>query len=143
MIFMTGMDPNEITVKYHEIIGKPVHIPMWALGWHQSRQGYKSTTELRSVVQGYKDNQIPLEAQWSDADYMQDYRMFTYDNQNITYQGLPDFVNDLHSTHQRYVPVLDTAIAQRFGSDYPAYTDGVAKDVFIKDQGGVDNFVGE
>jgi len=37
MVFVTGDDPNEVVVNYHEVIGKPVHIPMWALGWHQSR----------------------------------------------------------------------------------------------------------
>lgn len=28
---------------YHPIVGMPVQIPRWALGWHQSRYGYNST----------------------------------------------------------------------------------------------------
>lgn len=38
-------DGYEEVVKYgyHTLIGKPVLIPRWALGWHQSRYGYNST----------------------------------------------------------------------------------------------------
>ena len=31
---MMGADPNEVTQRYHDLIGKPVLTPMWALGWH-------------------------------------------------------------------------------------------------------------
>lgn len=38
-----GDDPIEVTKAYHIIVGRPVLTPMWALGWHQSKWGYKST----------------------------------------------------------------------------------------------------
>lgn len=28
-----GDDPNEVTRRYHDLVGKPVLTPRWALGW--------------------------------------------------------------------------------------------------------------
>ena len=44
-----GQDPIEVTKEYHKIVGTPVLTPMWALGWHQCKWGYKNTNELRDV----------------------------------------------------------------------------------------------
>jgi len=82
---------------YHTIVGTPVLTPMWALGWHQSRYGYKNIDELKAVRNGYKSHskyrEIPLESIWADIDYMQDYRDFTYNNE--TFKGLPEYVKQL------------------------------------------------
>jgi alpha-glucosidase (family GH31 glycosyl hydrolase) len=58
---MVGSNPNEVTKLYHTIIGKPLMIPQWILGWNQCRWGYKNTTALRNAVKGYRDNGIPLD----------------------------------------------------------------------------------
>lgn len=140
---MTGKDPNEVTMKYHEIVGKPVLTPIWALGWNQCKWGYKNVTELREVVAGYADNDLPLDTQWTDIDYMKDYRDFTYDDNADTFKDLPAFISELHAANKKYIPILDAGIAQRKGGDYDAYNQGVAKGVFIKDEGGQDDFIGE
>jgi len=49
-----GADPNEVTRRYHDIVGKPVLTPMWALGWHQCRWGYQNTAALEDVVANYE-----------------------------------------------------------------------------------------
>jgi lysosomal alpha-glucosidase len=38
-----GQDPIEVTKEYHKVVGAPVLTPMWALGWHQCKWGYKNT----------------------------------------------------------------------------------------------------
>ncbi len=38
--------------------------PYWSLGWHQCRYGYKDLTEVETVVQQYKANNIPLDTMW-------------------------------------------------------------------------------
>lgn len=76
---MFGHDPNEVTQRYHDIVGRPVLTPMWALGWGQSKQGYKNTSELREVIKQYEDNNLPIDSLWSDVDYMEDSKDFTLD----------------------------------------------------------------
>ena len=41
-------------------------------------------------MEGYKNNDIPLDVQWSDIDYLRNYRDFTYDYAN--YWKLPNFI---------------------------------------------------
>ena len=43
LYFLFGKDPNEVTKMYHSaIVGHPVLIPQWMLGWNQCRYGYQS-----------------------------------------------------------------------------------------------------
>lgn len=44
------------------------------------------------------------DVQYTDIDYMEDAKDFTYNK--ITFAGLPDFINDLHSHGQKYVLIL-------------------------------------
>lgn len=72
-------DPNKVIQMYHEVIGKPVQIADWSLGWHQCRWGYDTLKKVKDVVQEYANHRIPLDTIWNDIDYMQTYRDFTID----------------------------------------------------------------
>lgn len=52
--------------------------------------GYKDTQALNDSVTGFRSRYLPLETQWSDIDYMQDYKDFTVDN--TSYADLGTFV---------------------------------------------------
>lgn len=67
---MFGANPNELIQQYHALIGRPTLPPLWALGWGQGRLGLENTTNLTTVYQMYKDNNLPLETIWHDVDYM-------------------------------------------------------------------------
>jgi alpha-glucosidase (family GH31 glycosyl hydrolase) len=125
---MMGAGPNEVTMLYHTIVGLPVVIPHWALGWNQCKWGYNDTDALKAVVAGYADNGVPLDTQWSDIDWMNNYQDFTHDP--INFAALPEFVNDLHTKDMHYIPIIDAGLAKR--NDYEAYTDGVNSNVFIQ-----------
>lgn len=42
--------------------------------------------------------------QWNDIDYMDEYRDFTYNK--AKFDGLPEFVDDLHSKGMHYVLMI-------------------------------------
>lgn len=96
---------------------------MWALGWHQCKWGYRNTEELEDVVKAYEDNNLPLDVQWTDIDYMEEYKDFTVDMEN--FGNLSSFVDGLHKKNMYYVPIVDAGIAQRVGGNYSVYNDGV------------------
>lgn len=141
-------DPNKVVEMFHELIGQPVMMPKWALGWHQSRWGWSKTADMQAVLKGYQDNHIPLDGMWSDIDVMQDYRDFTFDSTN--YADLATFVGTLHTAGMKYVPIVDPGVAMRPGlsgtpanpDDYKFYDDGVTDDVFLKGADG-QPFVGK
>lgn len=129
-----GANPNEVVQTYHQrIVGLPVVTPQWALGFHQSRWGYKDTAFLQQVVDEYKKAQLPLDGIWSDIDYLEDYRDFFVDI--YEFGDLVDFVKNATNIH--YVPIVDAGIAQRIRSvsgktPYVPYLHGVQKNVFIQ-----------
>lgn len=133
MYFFVGANPDALTKAYHSIIGTPVVTPQWALGWHQCKWGYATTDALESIVTQFISNKLPLETQWSDIDYMHDYKDFTVDP--VNFKGLGAFVEKIQTNYSmKYIPIVDAGVAQRLPSidNYDAYNAGVAADVFVK-----------
>lgn len=100
-----------------------------------SRWGYKNWTELADVVENFKNYGIPLETVWTDIDYMNQYRDFENDQNTFNYTEGAQFLSNLHSTYQHYVPIVDSAIyvpnPLNASDDYPSFTRGNDSGVFI------------
>ena len=60
-----GPGPEQVIRQYHAVIGTTYMPPYWALGWHQCRYGYHDIGEVETVVQKYKENNIPLDTMWT------------------------------------------------------------------------------
>jgi alpha-glucosidase (family GH31 glycosyl hydrolase) len=135
---MLGTTPDEVSASYFKIVGSPVMIPQWALGWNQCRYGYNNTDQLNTVLAGYQENDLPLDVMWSDIDYLQSYRDFTYDKSDNRYKDLPQFIKNLTDNGLHYVPIIDAGIALRPNQGYIAYDEGKKADVFLKIKMGED-----
>jgi len=69
--------------RYSELTGRPPLPPRWALGYHQSRWGYRSADEIRQVAAGFRRHNLPLQAIHLDIDHMRGYRVFTFDEERF------------------------------------------------------------
>eukprot|EP00475_Leptophrys_vorax_P026380 TRINITY_DN3720_c0_g1_i2.p1 TRINITY_DN3720_c0_g1~~TRINITY_DN3720_c0_g1_i2.p1 ORF type:complete len:685 (-),score=109.37 TRINITY_DN3720_c0_g1_i2:759-2813(-) len=127
---MTGPTPRLATQQYHELIGRPYFTPLWSLGWHQCRWGTKNLDVLKQVVKNYSLNHIPLETVWSDIDYMDSHRDFSWDPTNFPQAQMKTFVDSLHSNDMHYVVIVDPGIPSVPG--YFPYDEGIRQNVFIK-----------
>jgi len=58
-------------------VGRPAMQMFWTFGFHQARWGYENISVSQSVVEGYRDANIPLECFWHDLDIYDLYRDFT------------------------------------------------------------------
>ncbi|KAI8355100.1 alpha glucosidase [Choanephora cucurbitarum] len=128
--------PNDVTIAYTDLIGKPLMPSHWMLGWHHCRYGYKNIDDVETVVRRYKEADIPLQTAWIDIDYMEETKDFTYDPVNFPLDRLIDFGKDLHEHGQNYVMMVDPAISAN--TSYEPYTRGVELDVYIKNPDGSD-----
>lgn len=136
-----GTDPHNVTKRYHDLVGKPVLTPMWALGWQQCKWGYTGTEDLKTNVANYKRLGLPLDVQWSDIDYMDDYKDFTV-NPRDEWKDLKDVVNNtIHSNNIKFIPIVDAGIAQRDGQNYSVYESGKDRGVFINAYKGTDTLL--
>ncbi|KAG2204032.1 hypothetical protein INT47_007026 [Mucor saturninus] len=131
--------PNDVSIAYTDLIGKPMMPAHWMLGWQHCRYGYKDIDTVETVVRKYKEANIPLQTAWIDIDYMDQTKDFTVDNVNFPLDRLIDFGKNLHENKQHYVMMVDPAISAN--TTYDPYTRGVEMDVFIKNPDGSD-FIG-
>jgi alpha-glucosidase len=116
---------------YQRIVGKPIMVPEWGLGWHQCRYGYNTSKQADDVVTNYLKNNIPLDVMWTDIDYMEQYRDFTLSETNFA--DLKKYVQGWWANSSvRYIPILDAAIAYET-SGTNSFSRGSRRDIFIKD----------
>jgi alpha-glucosidase (family GH31 glycosyl hydrolase) len=130
MYVVLGPSPNDVSRQYADIVGLPAMIPYWSLGWHQSRWGYASVGDMKTVVAKYKAAQIPLETLWGDIDYMDNYKCFTFDPVNFPVHELRDLVAELHGSGQKVVFILDPGIKEENG--YSVYEEGNRRDLWMR-----------
>ncbi|KAI8081129.1 alpha glucosidase [Thamnidium elegans] len=132
--------PNDVSIAYTDLIGKPMMPSHWMLGWHHCRYGYKDIEAVETVVRRYKESNIPLETAWVDIDYMDETKDFTVDNVKFPLDRMIALGKNLHENKQKYVVMVDPAISAN--TSYSTYTRGVEMDVFIKNPDGTD-YIGQ
>jgi len=92
------------------------------------------TRQVIDVVKGYRDADIPLETMWTDIDYMDEYRDFTFDPTRFTPSKMKEVVDKLHHDGQHYMLIVDPGIQNKTG--YAAFDSGNQYDLWVKNRYG-------
>ncbi|XP_027701961.1 probable maltase-glucoamylase 2 [Vombatus ursinus] len=122
-----GNNPEQVVQEYLELIGRPFLPPYWSLGFQLSRRDYGGIEGLASVVTRTRAVRIPYDVQYSDIDYMEEKKDFTYDKEN--FNGLDQFAEELHRNGQRYIIILNPGISKNL--TYGPYERGSRKRVWV------------
>jgi alpha-glucosidase len=77
--FFYGPAIKKVLSRYADLTGHMPMPPMWTLGNQQSRWSYYPDTMVEEVVRQYRERDLPLDVVHLDIDYMQSYRVFTFD----------------------------------------------------------------
>jgi alpha-D-xyloside xylohydrolase len=59
--FISGENMDKVISGYRQLTGKAPIMPKWAMGFWQSRERYKTQTELVDVIKEYRKRNIPLD----------------------------------------------------------------------------------
>lgn len=129
MWLFIGPQPEDVIFQYHQLIGPPVEIPYWSLGWHQSRWGYVNVSMLQQVYDNYTYYGLPLDVLWNDIDYMLNKQDFVFDPVNYPLSNMTQLVDSLLATGKNYIPIVDAGIFQNFSDSY--YINGTNSNVWI------------
>jgi alpha-glucosidase len=81
--FFYGPSLKKILSRYTELTGKMPMPPLWALGNQQSRWSYYPETMVEQVVREYRQRDLPLDVIHLDIDYMNGYRVFTWNTKRF------------------------------------------------------------
>jgi len=120
--------PEEVIKAYHQVIGVPYLPPFWALGFQQSSWQYNETDRVNSVIRGYDDAKMPLEAIWLDIEYMEGYRNFMVNT--TRFSSIPTLASALHKKGQKLVTIVDAGFAAN--DTYTYYKQADEQGLFIK-----------
>ena len=106
--------------------------PLWSLGYHQCRHTYYPDGEVMHIADQLRQHRIPSDVIWMDIDYMDGYRIFTFDPKGF---GNPNRLNDyLHQKNFKTVYMIDPGVKAEKG--YFVDDQGTAGDYWVKDRNG-------
>ena len=145
--FFWGPSIKKILGRYADLTGHLPMPPKWALGNQQSRWSYFPDTLAEEAVRRYRAEDLPLDVLYLDIDYMQGYRVFTWNR-----QGYPDptaFTGKLRKQGVKVVVIVDPGVKYQppepgvadnatnpevtaQDKSYYVFNQGLAKDYFLK-----------
>ena len=133
--FFHGPSIKKILGRYADLTGRMPLPPIWALGNQQSRWSYYPDTMVEEVVNEYRKRDLPLDVIYLDIDYMNGYRVFTFDKERFPNpKGLTD---KLALQGVKVVTIVDPGVKhQPNEKGYHAYDQGVAKNFFQRRRNG-------
>uniref|UniRef100_A0A8C1LW00 alpha-glucosidase n=1 Tax=Cyprinus carpio TaxID=7962 RepID=A0A8C1LW00_CYPCA len=76
---LVGETPEAVVDEFTKLIGRPFIPPYWSLGFQLSRWDYGSLEEVKKVVERNRQAGLPYDVQYTDIDYMENKKIFTYD----------------------------------------------------------------
>ena len=105
--------PQEVMKELGKLTGTIELPPLWSLGFHQCRYSYYPDERVKSLADTMRLKNIPCDVIWMDIDYMQDFKIFTFDS--IHFPN-PKETNDyLHKNDFKSVWMIDPGIKAEKG----------------------------
>lgn len=134
LYLIAGPSLQDVVRRFTGLTGRAEIPPLWSLGYHQCRWGYRSAAEFTALKETFEQCDIPVSALWYDIDYMDGYRLFTW---NQTAFPDPAALNrSLKEAGIRTVAIVDPGVKREAG--YRVYDRGQARKAFCKTRSGRD-----
>jgi alpha-glucosidase len=130
--FFPGEKPSDVVKKYTGLTGTTPLFQRWIYGSHQSRWGYCSQDEILGIAEAFEKNEIPCDVIHMDIDYMDGYRVFTFDKERF-----PDtkaLSETLADKGIKLISIIDPGVKK--DEAYFMYQEGMEMDAFAHDAQG-------
>ena len=130
--FFPGEKPSDVVKKYTGLTGTTPLFQRWIYGSHQSRWGYCSQDEILGIAEAFEKNEIPCDVIHMDIDYMDGYRVFTFDKERF-----PDtkaLSETLADKGIKLISIIDPGVKK--DEAYFMYREGMEMDAFAHDAQG-------
>jgi alpha-glucosidase len=128
---LAGPAMGDVVRRYTWLTGRMPLPPRWSLGYHQSRWGYATDTEVLSVAQGFRDRKLPADGLWLDIQHLDGFRSWTWDP-----AAFPDpagLTQSLGALGFKAVSIVDPGI--KVDPGYDVYATALAAGSFVTESG--------
>jgi len=134
VVVIEGRDSKEVMQQLARLSGPMELPPLWTLGYQQCRYSYYPDTRVKEIVDSLRITQIPCDVVWMDIDYMDKFKVFTFDPQLFPDPvGLQQYV---HDRKMKTVYMIDPGVKVEPG--YFVYDQAKEYDFFVKNARGED-----
>ncbi|MBO5281949.1 MAG: DUF4968 domain-containing protein [Lachnospiraceae bacterium] len=127
--YIAGDSLREVLARYTYLTGTCPLPQKWTLGYHQSRWGYVTQEDIEEIARGMRERDIPCDAIHFDIDYMQDYKVFTW-NENRYHGDAAGYLQTLADRGFKPVVINDPGMKKEPG--YGVYDEGVSNGYFAR-----------
>jgi len=127
--YVAAGQPQTLLELFSELTGRAPLPPRWALGYQQSRFGYRTQREMQRVFDEFQHLDLPLSALYLDIDHTDHFRTFTVDTQR--YPALADFASQLKEKGVHLVANANPGV--HVNPELEMYRQGQAEGVFCND----------
>ncbi|MGO9752760.1 MAG: TIM-barrel domain-containing protein [Solirubrobacteraceae bacterium] len=133
-----GPGMADILSAYTWLTGRMALPPLWSLGYHQSRWHPYTQDDLEALARRHREHAIPCDALWLDIEYMDGYRVFTWDTKRF-----PDpagMLTRLARDGFRAIAIIDPGVKVEPG--YQVFDQAIERDLLCRTESG-DVYVGQ
>ncbi len=128
----------EILTAYTWLTGRTAPPPLWALGYHQCRWFAYTQDAVERLAERHRTNRIPCDALWLDIDYMDGYRVFTWNTG--AFPDVAGMLARLADQGFRVVTIVDPGVKHEPG--YRVFDEALARGLLCRTEGG-DVYIGQ
>ena len=131
--FIFGPELPSVSRQYLELTGKPELPPLWSLGFHQCKWSYYPQNKVKSIAKEFRKRQIPCDAIYLDIDYMDDYRVFTWNDE--FFPNPKGLVEELKADGFQTIVMIDPGV--KVDKNYWVHQEGLKGKHFCRRDDGV------
>lgn len=126
--FIGGKRMTDVVEGYTYLTGRTPLPQFWTLGYHQSRWGYESADEIRGIAEKYRALNIPCDTIHFDIDYMDGYRVFTWNEKTFGTPG--GIIEEIGKDGYKAVTIIDPGV--KLDEGYFMYDEGMENGYFAR-----------
>jgi len=117
--FVYGPELDDVVAGYRQLTGKATMLPLWAYGYWQCRERYKTAQEITDVLKGYRDRSAPIDNIVQDWQYWLPDQWGSHQFDSSRY---PDPAGMMKTIHDTYHARLMISVWPKFYTSTANYT---------------------
>ena len=102
--FMYGGSADGVIAQMRHLSGDVPMFPLWTYGFWQSKERYKTAAETESIVDKYRELQVPLDGIIQDWQYWgNNYLWNAMDFLSESFEKGPELIKNVHAKHAHFM----------------------------------------
>jgi alpha-glucosidase len=131
--FIYGPTVKKVVSGYTSLTGTTPLPQLWTLGYQQCRWSYESRERVMEIASSFREKGIPCDTIYLDIDYMDGYRVFTWDNKR--FENHEEMIQELKKMGFKVVTIIDPGV--KVDKGYKIFDEGLKNGYFATDNQGI------